>query len=200
MFSILSSDEHHSMPTPDVGAPVVTADRPGGLDPQTVPYLAHGLTWEDQPVGFTFRTGARTMTESDLVAFVDMTGFVGPTFLDSRRAAESGYSGRVVPGMMTLVVAEGLVLQTNVLFGTGIAFLSLAMAVVAPVHVGDTIEAVVAVVESRPTSKPGRGIVTTDVTVFNQRGEVVLTYSPTRMQRGRSSTDGSGRGPVMADR
>jgi acyl dehydratase len=162
----------------------VSADRPTALDPQTVPHLARGLTWEDQPVGFTFRTAARTMTEADLVGFVGLTGFVGPTFLDTRRAAESGYSGRVVPGLMTLVMAEGLLLQTNVLFGTGIAFLSLAMHVLAPVHVGDTIEAVVEVVESRPTSKPGRGIVKTDVTVFNQHGDAVLTYSPTRMQRG----------------
>jgi acyl dehydratase len=36
-------------------------------------------------------------------------------------------------------------------------------------------------VEARPTSKPGRGIVKTQNRVMNQRGEVVLTYTPVRM-------------------
>ncbi len=157
------------------------------LDPRAVAPLARGLTWEDQPAGFTFRTGARTITETDLVSFVGLTGFIGPTFLDARRAEQSGYRGRVVPGIMTLAMAEGLVVQTNVLHGTGIAFLSLDMQVVGAVHVGDTIEVVVQVTESRPTSKPARGIVRTSNTVFNQDGEVVLTYGPVRLQRGHGS-------------
>ena len=37
--------------------------------------------------------------------------------------SESGYSGTLVPGMLTFTYAEGLVLQTNVLHGTGIAFM-----------------------------------------------------------------------------
>ena len=162
------------------------------LDPRAVALLARGLTWEEQPAGFAFRTGARTITESDLVGFIGLTGFIGPTFLDARRAAQSGYRGRVVPGIMTLAMAEGLVVQTNVLFGTGIAFLSLDMQVVGAVHVGDTIEVVVQVVESRPTSKPARGIVRTTNTVFNQDGEVVLTYGPVRLQRGHDAEDVKG--------
>lgn len=149
--------------------------------------LAHGLTWQDQPVGFAFRSSARTVTEADLVTFVGMAGFIGSMFLDARRAATLGYRGRVVPGMLTLVLAEGLVLQTNVLHGTGIAFLGLTMEVRSPVYVGDTIEVVVEVTESRATSKAGRGIVTSTNTVLNQDGDVVLVYTPTRMQRG---TDG----------
>jgi acyl dehydratase len=152
--------------------------------------LARGLTWEDQPVGFRFATGARTITEPDLVNFVGLAGFIGSMFLDARRAAELGYRGRVVPGMLTLVLAEGLVLQTNVLHGTGIAFLGLEMDVRDPVYVGDTIEVVVEVTGSRATSRAGRGIVTSTNTVLNQDGDVVLVYRPTRMQRGAEADAG----------
>jgi acyl dehydratase len=159
------------------------------VNPAEIAQLPKGRTWEEQPVGFAFRTGARTITESDLIGFIGVSGFVGPTFLDARRATESGYSGRVVPGLLTLTFAEALVVQTNVLFGTGIAFLSLQLNVVAQVFVGDTIDVVVEVTESRATSKPGRGFVSSTNTVFNQRGEVVLTYSPNRLQRGQSETE-----------
>ncbi|MGD9796796.1 MAG: MaoC family dehydratase N-terminal domain-containing protein [Acidimicrobiia bacterium] len=159
-------------------------DRPAADGFGDVAPLAHGLTWEDQPVGFRFRSAARTVTETDLVSFVGLAGFIGSMFLDARRATELGYRGRVVPGMLTLVLAEGLVLQTNVLHGTGIAFLGLEMEVRDPVYVGDTVEVVVEVTASRATSRPGRGIVTSTNTVLNQEGDVVLVYRPTRMQRG----------------
>jgi acyl dehydratase len=148
--------------------------------------LAKGLTWEDQPAGFEFSTAARTVTETDLVNFIASAGFIGSMFLDGRRAAELGYRGRIVPGFLTLVLAEGLVLQTNVLHATGLGFLGCDMTVEQPVYVGDTIQVNVEISESRATSKPGRGIVTSVNTVVNQGGAVVLIYRPTRMQKGRS--------------
>ena len=155
------------------------------FDPDAVPLLPRGLTWNEQPVGFSFRTSTRTITESDLAWFVGLTGFTGPTFLDVRRAAASGYQGRVVPAVMTLALAEGLVIQTNVLHGTGIAFLSVEMDVAAPVHTGDSIGVVVEVIESHATSKLDRGLVRSRNSVYNQDATIVMTYSPLRLQRGK---------------
>jgi len=159
-------------------------------DPRRVPHLARGLTWREQPEGFAFRTAARTVTAADLSGFVALAGFNGPMFLDVRRAAEAGYTSQVVPGFLTLVLAEGLVLQTNVLHGTGIAFLGCTVEVARPVYVGDTIEVVVTVTGSRPTSTGDRGIVSTRNTVYNQDHEVVLVYTPQRMQRGEHLDEG----------
>jgi acyl dehydratase len=53
-----------------------------------------------------------------------------------------------------------------------------------PVVVGDTIEVVVEVTEARPSSKPGRGVVTATNTVYNQRGEIVMVFTPVRLIRG----------------
>ena len=149
------------------------------------PLLAGGSTWEDMAVGQVFRTGARTITEADLVSFVTWGGFTEPLFLDASHAAAGGYTGRLVPGALTYCIGEGLVLQTNVLNGTGLAFMSMELSVLGPVYVGDTIHTVVEVTESRPSSKPGRGVVTTRNTVRNQRGEDVLVYTPVRLIRGR---------------
>ena len=49
----------------------------------------------------SFRTAARTVTESDLTAFVNLCGFNEPLFYDARHAAEGGYRGRLVPGAMS---------------------------------------------------------------------------------------------------
>ena len=147
--------------------------------------LVHGQTFEEMTVGSSFRTSARTITESDMVMFRQLAGFTEPLFLDARHAGESGYSGTLVPGMLTFAYAEGLVLQTNVISGTGMAFMHTEVDWVAPVYVGDTISVVVEVTESRPSKSGGRGVVSTRNTVVNQRNETVVTYTPVRMIRGR---------------
>lgn len=145
-----------------------------------------GLRWEDMGVGDTLTTSARTITEADLVAFVTTAGFLEPLFLDARVAVADGpYTGRLVPGALTFVFAEGLVIQTGVIHGTGLAFLGTDLRVVAPVYVGDTIEVEVEVTAARPSRTPGRGVVTTTNRVRNQRGDEVLVYAPTRLIRGR---------------
>ena len=75
-------------------------------------------------------------------------------------------------------------MQTNVIHGTGIAFLGTTMTVSAPVFVGDTIQVAWTVTEARPTSKGNRGIVTTRNLVRRQDGQIVMEYSPTRMIAG----------------
>ena len=54
----------------------------------------------------------------------------------------------------------------------------------APTYVGDTVAVHVTVTANRPTSRGGRGIVTTRNDVVNQRDEIVLRYTPSRMVRG----------------
>jgi acyl dehydratase len=146
--------------------------------------LIHGRTWEEMPQGMTFRTDARTITETDLISFITLCGFNEPLFWDARQSASAGYPGRLVPGALTYSLAEGLVIQTHVLHGTGIAFMHAELDVRRPVVVGDTIEVVVEVMEVHAASKHGRGLVTTLNTVLNHRGEAVLVYSPLRLIRG----------------
>ena len=151
--------------------------------------LVRGNTYEEMVVGSRFRTAARTVTETDLVNFITLFGFNEPLFWDARHAASAGYRGRLVPGALTYCMAEGLLLQTHVLHGTGLAFMGMQLDVKKPLIVGDTIYAVVEVTECRPASKGSRGVVTTTVSVYNQRDEEVLVYVPVRLIRGRDYTD-----------
>src|SRR6185437_15585587 len=104
--------------------------------------------------GSSFRTAARTITESDLMSFVHLAGFNEPLFYDQSHAAAGGYTGRLIPGAMIYCIAEGLILQTSVLAGTGLAFMHMELSVKRPVYVGDTLHAIVRTTESRPSSKP----------------------------------------------
>jgi acyl dehydratase len=140
-------------------------------------------------VGSRFRTAARTVTETDLVTFVNLTGFIEPLFRDASFAATAGYRGRLVPAALTFGLAEGLVIETNVIHGTGMAFLSMDFSVKGPVYVGDTLHVVVEVLESRGASSGERGIVTTRNTVRNSEGGDVLVYTPVRMIRGAARGD-----------
>jgi acyl dehydratase len=147
--------------------------------------LARGLTWEELPVGRRFETGARTVTEADLVSFVGAMGLYEPLFMDANEGFPAGgRSGRLVPGLLALGIAEGLVVQTNMIQGTGMALLSLHVEMRGPVFVGDTIRVRLEITESRATSKPGRGIVGTRNEIVNQENAVVIAYEPVRMIAG----------------
>ena len=153
-------------------------------DPSSVPELIHGRTWQEMPVGFKFRSSARTITETDLINFVTLVGVNEPLFFDQGFGPAHGYSVRLVPGMLTFAYAEGLVIQGGSIHGTGLAFMHMELDIKGPVYVGDTIFVVVEVTESRAASSGNRGVVTTCNTVYNQNGDVVMVYTPVRLTKG----------------
>jgi acyl dehydratase len=149
---------------------------------QTAPAGPVGLWYEDFEIGWSMRTAGRTIRDFDVSSFVTVMGFLEPLFMDDRHAALGNDRRRAVPGAMTMSLAEGLVMQTNTLHHTAVAFLGADIHVVAPVFVGDTIEVQVEVVERRPTKKGDRGLVRTENVVLRD-DEEVLRYRPLRMIR-----------------
>jgi acyl dehydratase len=146
--------------------------------------LEGGLTWEAHTVGAKYTTRARTVSETDIVNFVNLFGFVEPLFLDMEYVAKhSIYKRRAAPGAMTFALSEGLVIQTGLIHGTGMAYLGSEVKVVAPVLEGDTLRVEVEIVDKRETKKTDRGIVTYQHRVRNQRDEVVLEARIQRMIR-----------------
>ena len=152
--------------------------------------LARGRTWDEMKVGDRYRTSSRTITETDLVNFITLFGFNEPLFFDETHAASAGYTGRLVPGALTYCMAEGLVIQSHLLHGTGLAFMGMDLKVNKPVYVGDTVHAVVEITESRPAKTGNRGVVSSTVTVVNQHGDDVMTFTPVRLIRGAGHEDG----------
>ena len=146
-----------------------------------------GLYFEDLPVGKTFKTIGRSVTEADIINFVNATGMVEVVFTNLEfLAEESDIKGRPAPGALGYTFAEGLLVQSTMQH-TGYAFLHMEMEIKAPVLAGDTIHVECEVIESRRSkSRPGRGLVRTRNNVVNQDGKVVIIYTPLRMVKCRS--------------
>jgi acyl dehydratase len=145
---------------------------------EVIPIVGRGYCYEDLKVGFRFRTHRRTIGESDVANFVNLTWLTEELFAvadDSGRAIK----GRPVPGALVYAFAEGLLLPT--MQDTGLAFLNANLDVKGPTLVGDTIHVEAEVTEARLTSKGDRGLVRFANKVVNQRGEAVLEYNPLRM-------------------
>ena len=140
--------------------------------------IGRGFCYEDLKVGMRFRTHRRTIAESDLANFVNLTWLTEELFAvedDSSRALK----GRPVPGALVYSFAEGLLLPS--MQDTGLAFLNATLDVKAPTVVGDTIHVEVEVTECRLTSRGDRGLVRFANKVLNQRDETVIEYNPLRM-------------------
>ena len=143
-----------------------------------LPVVGRGFCFEDLTVGPKFRTHRRTIAESDLMTFVNLTWLTEELFTveeDDGRAIK----GRAVPGAMIYAFAEGLLLST--MQDTGLAFLNAELDIKGPTRVGDTIHVEVEVTEARLTSKGDRGLVRTANKIINQHGATVITYNPLRM-------------------
>lgn len=149
----------------------------------TLPRLGQGFYWQDIEAGQRFRTFRRTVTETDLVNFIGVTGMVEAIFIDAHYEG-GAIPGRPVPAVLTYSLIEGLLLQ-SMIQGTGLASLELHKRVLKPVVVGDTIDAEVEILEVRQTSRGNRAIVVSRVDIFNQRDEAVITYTVTRLLAGR---------------
>ncbi|MBV7485339.1 MaoC family dehydratase N-terminal domain-containing protein [Bordetella sp. BOR01] len=151
------------------------------------PVMGMGLYWDDVRVGQRFQTLGRTVTEADISMFVAATGMVEEMFTNLEYIKSASRMGaRPVPGALVYCIAEGLLMQST-MQRTGIAFLECDLKILKPTLAGDTLHVRAEVVQARATSKPGCGLMRTMNHVVNQRGEVVATYNPLRMVKGRPS-------------
>jgi acyl dehydratase len=148
-----------------------------------------GFHFEDLPVGRQFRTVGRTVTEADIVNFINCTGMVEVLFTNVEFLREdSDIKGRLAPAALVYTFAEGLLVQATMQH-TGYAFLNMQLDVKSPVFAGDTIHVECEVTEARRSqSRPTRGLVRTTNRVVKQDGSLALVYTPLRMIKCRASS------------
>ena len=121
-------------------------------------------------VGGRFVSRARTITESDLVAFSTLTGDFHPLHTDVEWAAASEFNGRIAHGMLLLSYCVGLVPldPAHVLALRGFE----RVAFKRPVRIGDTIH-VEGVLDSKQELDDASGLAVFSWKIVNQRSEVV---------------------------
>ncbi|MDN5697787.1 MAG: MaoC family dehydratase N-terminal domain-containing protein [Rubrobacter sp.] len=127
--------------------------------------------FEEISVGDRNTTPARTITETDVVNFASLSGDWFPLHTDASYAESTFYGERIAHGMLVLSVVTGLITLTP---GAVQAFHGIEnLRFSRPTFIGDTIHAETEVTDARDRGE--KGLVTSALTVKNQRGETVVT-------------------------
>ena len=136
-------------------------------------YEFRGRTYDQWELGEDFITGARTITEADIVNFAGLSGDWSATHTNDVYGTSTIYGSRIAYGNVTFIVSTGLLAQTLMFEGTTVALLDMQISYQEPVRFEDTIYCKFIPVEKRPTKTPGRGLITFHVFVYNQNDEQV---------------------------
>ena len=107
-----------------------------------MPKRYRGKSWDELEVGHESWTGARTVTEGDILGFSGLTGDFNPLHTDEEFAQTVGPFGTRVPhGPLIHDMYLGLLDRLGLVEGTAMAFLELRWKFLAPILVGDSIHA-----------------------------------------------------------
>ena len=136
--------------------------------------LVPARRFEDLKVGDIFRAPSRTLTDAHSAAFQTVSADNHPVHYDAVWAARHGHSAPVVHGLQVLAfTAPGATLFPHYIGEVFIAFTELSCKFLKEVHAGDTLYPALEIVELETDGDDG--VVTTAISIFNQRKELVLT-------------------------
>lgn len=129
--------------------------------------------FEDYEIGHSYDTFGRTITEADIVLHAGQTGDFYPHHMDAEWCSTQGFGQRIAHGTLIIAVAVGM--TAGAINPLAFSYGYDRIRFVKPVHIGDTIHVLVRISEKQDDPKrPGHGYVHEQLSVQNQRGEVVL--------------------------
>ena len=137
-------------------------------------YDFKGMLYDEWELNRAYTTGARTICEAAVARYCSLSGDYSPLYTNALYAENTVYGRPIVPGGLTFIIANGLDCQTLWVDGSYIGLLDQQMRFLRPVYVGDTICLTMTPTAKRLSKKPGRGIITYRICVFNQRDQMVM--------------------------
>ena len=144
-------------------------------------------TFDDLSAGERFVSGTKTVLQSDIAAFADLTGDHNPVHIDEDFARGTLFRGRIAHGLLAQSLASGLAWQMGLFHGTIVALAEMSMRFEGAVRPGDTIRLELSVLAKDPSPGPRRGHVRWRTRVHNQKDELVIDGEwLTLLQRTRS--------------
>jgi acyl dehydratase len=155
-----------------------------------------GRVFSEFEIGQRFVTPGRTITEADVAAFAGLTGDYNPVHTDEEFARATDFGGRIAHGPMGIGMAFGLASRLDLIDGTVIALLGVSWEFRTPTRAGDTIHAVIEVIDKREVKKPDRGLIELSITLLNQR-EIVAQAGSARLLMRRLRPKGAAWGLVF---
>lgn len=133
------------------------------------------LFFEDIVVGTQLESAPLRVSAADIAAFCELTRDRHPLHTDDAYARERGFSGVIAHGLFGLALMEGLKTEMKLYEHTSIASLGWdQVRFKRPILAGDTVHVVFRFTDKRPSAREGRGVVTEDLRLVNQRGEIVI--------------------------
>ncbi|MCJ8153033.1 MaoC family dehydratase [Chryseobacterium sp. SSA4.19] len=135
--------------------------------------IVKARTFDELVIGEVFRAPSRTLTDAHASAFQTVSCDNHPIHYDAEYAKRFGHEAPVVHGLQVLAfTAPGATLLPHYFGNVFIAFLELSCNFLKEVHSGDTLYSSLTITDLTPQGD--KGIVTTKVTVYNQKSELVL--------------------------
>jgi acyl dehydratase len=131
------------------------------------------MYFEEFEVGQAYQTGARTITEADIVNFAGLSGDFNFIHTNAEASKDTPFGQRVAHGMLVASIATGLAVQQGFIDGTTLAFRELTWKFTKPVFIGDTVHVQIKIIETKAMPRLGGGIVGFETRVVNQHDDVV---------------------------
>ena len=128
--------------------------------------------FEDYQMGQMRQTLGRTITETDVVVHAGQTGDFFPHHMDAEWCKTQPFGQRIAHGTLIFSVAIGMTASEINPEAMSKGYDRLRF--IKPVFIGDTIYVKVTIAACEKANKPAYGVVTEQVEVTNQRGELVL--------------------------
>lgn len=151
-----------------------------------VPLVQRGMYFEEFQIGQRIITAARTVTETDVVAFAGLSGDFNQIHIDAEFSKTTPFGARVAHGLLGLSIASGLVVQTGFMEGTIMAFREVnEWKFIKPIYIGDTIHVETEVKETKDIPRIGGGSIVIGLEVKNQTGETLMKGTWTALIAGR---------------
>jgi len=139
-------------------------------------------SFSELKVGEVFRAPSRTLTDAHASAFQAVSCDNHPIHYDAGYAKRFGHPAPVVHGLQVLAfTAPGATLLPHNFGSIFIAFTELSAKFLGEVHAGDTLYPALEIASLTPLGDKGE--VRTNVTVHNQKGELVLSGTHTYLLR-----------------
>jgi 3-hydroxybutyryl-CoA dehydratase len=121
--------------------------------------------WDDMQVG-DLASFTKTMTETDVILWVGLTGDFNPIHIDKEYAKSTRFGNVLVPGVLVLGLVSNV--MTQVTFGHVYANQSIKF--LKPVYIGDTITATGTIIEKLDE----KNMVKVETKCVNQDGALVM--------------------------
>jgi acyl dehydratase len=118
------------------------------------------------------QTMGRTITETDIVIHAGQTGDFFPHHMDAEWCKTQPFKQRMAHGTLIFSIAVGM--TANAINPVAMTYGYERLRFLKPVFIGDTITVKVTVKQKKDYKKPGYGLVTESVEVFNMHNDLVM--------------------------